>query len=146
MLKIFYGEPIEKLIWSPSKYFDFNFEPEWLQADIVKNMVKDVDNSDILSPYCIQSPVLGQIPPQMLSGGVKALILAFNESDLYLNGSASGDNCAKWWLELGKLKDITINLGHNMDFGHDPFEILILNNNKIAHTKEDIWDAIAEYL
>lgn len=32
-------------------------------------MIKDIDDSEVLSGECINSPVLGQIPPERLSGG-----------------------------------------------------------------------------
>ena len=56
-------------------YFNYNYEEEWFDNDLVKQMVKDVDKSDVISSECIKSPVLGQIPPMKLSGGVKVLIV-----------------------------------------------------------------------
>ena len=94
------------------------FEPEWMLDDLVKEMVLDVDKSEVQSSYCIMSPVFGQIPPQMLSGGVKALILML-KTDYQIWASACGDNCAKWILEIAKRKDLEICLQHYMDFGTD---------------------------
>lgn len=42
---------------------------------VVKQMVLDIDNSEVISNGAIKSPVLGIISPTALSGGVKALIL-----------------------------------------------------------------------
>lgn len=39
---------------------------EWLEDPFVKEMILDVDQSEVISPYCIQSPVLGQIPPEKI--------------------------------------------------------------------------------
>lgn len=94
------------------------FIPDWLEDSLVKEMVEDVDKSKVLSPYCIQSPVLGQISPYMLSGGVKALILML-KTDYEIWASACGDNCAKWILEIANKKDLTICLENYMDFGED---------------------------
>lgn len=33
---------------------------EWLEDPFVKEMILDVEQSEVISPYCIQSPVLGQ--------------------------------------------------------------------------------------
>ncbi|MBD5508816.1 MAG: DUF4869 domain-containing protein [Lachnospiraceae bacterium] len=136
MLKVSFGKPTEKILWDIDPYFNFNFEHEWLQDDLVKRMIKDIDKSEVLNIYHIQDPVLGQISPWLLSKGVKALILAFNEPNLYINGSACGDNCAKWWLEIGKVKDIRINLGHIMHFDGE-FEIYIENSDKIVHNMSE---------
>ena len=58
----------------------------------------------------IDSPFLGPIPPERLSGGVKTLILMQNDPDHIFNASASGNNCAQWILKLAEQKDITIRL------------------------------------
>ena len=70
-----------------------------------KKMIKDVDDSDVLSGECIMSPVFGQIPPERLSGGVKTLLLILNEPDRIFNASTCGDNCAKWILETERCHD-----------------------------------------
>ena len=110
-------------------------------------MIKDVDNSDVLSGECINSPVLGQIPPERLSGGVKTLLLMLNEPDKIFNASTCGDNCAKWILEIGKLKDLTINLRHMMSFGRDTaFEIQVENGGEIVHSMRELVPIANRYL
>lgn len=118
MLSIIYGD-MQNSIHNTNVYFKNTYEPEWFESDLAKKIVKDIDNSDVLSGECINSPVLGQIPPERLSGGVKTLLLMLNEPDKIFNASTCGDNCAKWILEIGKQKDLTINLRHMMGFGKD---------------------------
>lgn len=87
--------------------------------------------------------MLGQIPPTRLSGGTKALLLIWNVDDRIVNASNCGDNCAKWLLEFGKQKDITINLNHIMDFEQGDFEIEILNSHQLVHNmKEYVLEAV----
>ena len=50
--------------------------------------------------------------------------------------SICGDNCAKWLLKIGEMKDVTINLRHMMKFGKRKFTIRILNNCVIAHNMD----------
>ena len=121
MLRIYF-ELKERTVFDVDIYFRNLFKPEWLQDNLVKQMIKDVDKSDVLGPYCIQSPVLGQIPPTTLSGGVQALILML-KTDLEIWATACGDNCAKWILAIAEKKkeegkDLTICLEHYMDFGY----------------------------
>ena len=97
-------------VFSPDTYFKYNYEEEWFNDNLVKTMVFDVDSSIVESPHMINSPILGQIAPERLSGGVKALIIMYKEPDLIVNASACGDNCAKWILEIGKRTDLTIRL------------------------------------
>ena len=96
------------------------------------------DNSIVIGSRVIDSPVLGAITPQELSGGVKTLILIAHLPDKIFNASTCGDNCAKWLLKMGEKKDITINLRHLMDFGRQEFVINILNTNQIVHDMREL--------
>lgn len=103
-------------VCSPEIYFKYNYEEEWFEDELVKEMIQDVDGSKVLSAYAIDSPVLGLISPERLSGGVKALIIMYKEPALIVNASACGNNCAKRILEIGKRQDITVRLGYEMEF------------------------------
>lgn len=146
MLKIYFGEH-EKEISNPPLYFKNRYEDEWITAKLSKKMILDIDKSVVVAPNLIQSPVLGPISPKDLSGGVKTLMLmAFCEDDVIFNATACGDNCAKWILEIAKKKDLTITLHHSMRFGHEPYEITILNNNTIVHNSSEWADTVWEFL
>ena len=108
---------------------------------------EDIDDSEVLSGECINSPVLGQIPPERLSGGVKTLLLILNEPDRIFNASTCGDNCAKWILEIGRIKDVTINLRHMMSFGKDTkFEIKVQNGGETVHSMKELVPIANKYL
>lgn len=146
MLTIIYGDAPQS-VYNTNVFFKNTYEPEWFETDIAKKMIKDVDDSDVLSGECINSPVLGQIPPERLSGGVKTLLLILNEPDKVFNASTCGDNCAKWLLEIGKQKDITVNLRHMMSFGKDTkFEIRIANGGEIVHSMKELIPVASKYL
>lgn len=110
-------------------------------------MIKDVDKSEVVSPHLVESPVLGPISVKEISGGVKTLILmAFDETQKVFNASACGDNCAKWILEIGKRKDLTINLRHIMNFGKEDFEIKILNTGEMVYNMKQFIETAVEYV
>ena len=132
MLKIWYYGGVEYMKDAPA-YFNNVYEDEWLEDNFVKEMILDVDNSKVISPHIIESPVLGAITPRELSGGVKVLILMLKDDSFVYNMSNCGNNCAKWILNIGKEKDLTINLRHIMDFGDGEFEIQILNTGEMVH-------------
>lgn len=138
MLKIIFGETAGA-VYHPPTYFDNRYEDEWITDPLSVTMIKDIDNSDVISACLIQSPVLGAIPVRNISGGVKTLILmAFDKSGKMFNASACGDNCARWIAKLGRQKDLTINLHHVMDFsGVTDFEALIVNTGKTVHSYEE---------
>ena len=146
MLTIIYGDAPQS-VYNTNVFFKNTYEPEWFETDIAKKMIRDVDDSDVLSGECINSPVLGQIPPERLSGGVKTLLLILNEPDRVFNASTCGDNCAKWLLEIGKQKDVTINLRHMMSFGKDTkFDIRIANGGEIVHSMKELIPVASKYL
>ena len=109
-------------------------------------MIKDVDKSTVLGTGAIDSPVMGIIAPVSLSGGVKTLILIDQIPEKVFNASNCGDNCAKWLLEIGREKDVVINLGHVMDFGEGEFEIEILNSGDIVHNMYDMSVIAGRYI
>lgn len=146
MLTIIYGDEPQS-IYNTNVYFKNTYDPEWFETELARKMVEDIDHSNILSSECINSPVLGQIPPERLSGGVKTLLLILNEPDKIFNASACGDNCAKWLLEIGKIKDITINLRHMMDFGKNTaFEIKVKNGGELVHSMRELLPIASKYL
>ena len=72
MLKIFLGN-MGGVIYHPPTYFDNQYEDEWITDPLTKEMVKDVDQSEVISSRLIDSPVLGPV-------SVKELIFAIRIS------------------------------------------------------------------
>ena len=97
MLNIFFGD-MPEAIYNTEVYFKNTFQKEWLCDDFAKRVIKGVDKSEVIDAHLIQSPVLGMIPPTMLSGGTKTLLLIKNKPDMVFNASTCGDNCAKYIL------------------------------------------------
>lgn len=139
MLNIIYGEIEEQnYIFDPDTFFNNTYEDEWITDKLSIKIIKDVDKSEVIGPHLIESPVLGPISQKELSGGVKTLILINNDLNHIFNASACGDNCAKWLLEIGKVKDVTIRLGYFMDFGDGDFEIIVKNTGKLVRNRSEL--------
>lgn len=146
MLRVWFGDK-KNAIYNTSVFFKNRYKDDWITDDFARKVISDVDHSEVIDANSIQSPVLGNISPLQLSGGVKALILMKHYPGLVFNASNCGDNCAKWILELGKKKDFTINLFHVMDFGKGEFDIKILNDGKlIVHDMQEFLVAGVSYL
>lgn len=146
MLNIFLGN-MDESIYFPPVYFDNRYEDEWITEKLSVEMIKDVDQSVVVGPRLIDSPVLGPISVKELSGGVKTLILmAFDDSGRIFNASACGDNCAKWILYIAEKKELTINLRHLMNFGKGEFEARILNTGDVVHNMKEFIVVAAEYV
>lgn len=136
-MHILYGRRND-VINNTNLYFINSYYEPWLEKDESKQMVKDIDNSILESPNLVISPILGAISPRDLSGGVKALILVSNEPDKMFNITSCGENCAPWLLKLAEDRDIYVNLRYMMNFGKGPFEIEVMNTNKIVTNMTDL--------
>jgi hypothetical protein len=113
--------------------------------DKIKAMIKDVDKSEVVSGNLINSPVFGAIPPKDLSGGVKTLIMASHDESRIYNLTSCGDNCAKWAIELAKDKDITMRLGHVMNFENiQDFKVYNMETGEILTTFIDYLHALED--
>lgn len=145
MLKIYYGDlDTENSIPNPPGRFDVVYEPEWIEQPLVRDMIKDIDKSEVIGGELIMSTVLGPIPPSRLAGGTKTLILMLNEPEFIFNASRCGDNCSKWILKIAEDRDLTINLRYIMHFDEELFkEALIINSGKVVrNTRELLYEAI----
>ena len=143
MLNVWYKGGNVTVLTNAPLYFDGVFEPEWFDDPLVKEMVKDVDDSEVVGPYLIISPVLGPIAPTHLSGGVKVLILLLKDPNFIYNISNCGDNCAKWILKIAEKKDLTVYLQHVMRF-EGTFKIQIMNTGKIVCNPEEYVEGLLE--
>lgn len=138
MLKITFTKP-ENLSRDMDAYFDCRYDIEWFKDPMVKDMVKDIDLSDLLDNGTTMSPVLGPIPVTQISGGVKTLILAL-KTDIMIWGTAMGDNCSKWLAKISKIKDVDICFEHPMEFVTD-LDAICVDTGRIIKTPGDFTDA-----
>ena len=147
MLNIFYGD-MPEAIYNTSLYFNNTYFDSWLMDEFAQKMIRSIDKATVLSGQAVDSKALGVIPATKISGGLKTLLLIYNQPQKIFNASTCGDNCAKWILKIAKKldKDITINLRHIMDFGDGQFEIRILNNDIIVHNMSELVIYAGEFL
>ena len=68
-------------------YFDTSYEPEWFDDEFVRKIIKDIDNTTVLSGISLYNEVLTGISPVSLSSGSKALIILFEENYI-VNGTS----------------------------------------------------------
>ena len=145
MLNVIFGK-IENVVYNTSLYFKNVYDRDWLLIPEIQEMIRDIDNSEVIGGNAVNSPVMGIIPPTSLSGGVKTLILINQMQDKIFNASNCGDNCASWLLKIGRSKDITVNLRHVMDFGEEKFDIHVLNTDEIVHDSDRLAEIAGRYV
>ena len=83
---------------------------------------------------------MGPIPPERLSGGVQTLIMIYEKPQLVFDATSCGGNCAKWLLEIGRQKDVTVNLNYLMKFEDTP-DLMVYINNENREV-----DSVADYV
>lgn len=123
MLHILFREDEREVRYTDS-YFNNNFQDEWMEDKLVKQMIRDIDGSDLVSAQIVLSPVLGAIPVTQISGGAKAVILMLKMPELLIHGNSCGDNCAEWITKIGKMQDIHVHLTYPMRFP-DEVELIV---------------------
>jgi len=137
MLNLYLGK-LDDVSYGPL-WFKYEFMPSWLEDDFIQKMILDVDKSKCQGGSMIMSSVLGPISPMQLSGGVQTLIMIYMMPDRVFDATSCGSNCAKWLLEIGKKKDVTVNLNYFMEFdGLDPLEIKVINTDCVVHSVEEL--------
>ena len=99
LLHIFYGE-MPEAIFNTAVFFKNSYDDAWIVDEFSRQMIADVDKSEVLGTGVIDSSVLGKIAPERLSGGVKTLMLVKFMPDRVFNVSTCGNHCAKWLLKI----------------------------------------------
>ena len=136
MVSVFFGKDRDAIL-NIDVYFNHTFEYEWLDDQFVRDMIKDIDNSIVLSNQCIQSPVLGQIPPEKLSGGVKACIIIYKLNEI-VDLVVCGENCEPWLSKIFELKDCRVSMsGYDLSFKDLPIRGICENDNSHIDNYKD---------
>ena len=146
MLRIWCGY-CEGEVELPDGYFNSLYEDEWFNDAFVKEMVLDVDKTEIISPNLAVSPVLGAIPPTQISGGVKSLIMMWKCDDYIADAEAMGENCGKWIVEIANRKaDSLLCMEGCMYLGkldmNVQFNALIENTGRKISKLSEYYDAV----
>lgn len=118
--------------------FRGNYEDEWFDDPFVKELVMEVDKSEVVSPYLIISPVLGPISFENLSGGVKILIMLYKMPEMEQWGTSCGDNCLPAMARIGKMQDIQVKYSHCPAKIPEEMEVQFVDSGEYAKGDKDI--------
>lgn len=144
MLKIWLGDFKKGCIKDPNGYFNISKKREWFDRQDVKDIIKAIDNTEVVDGEYLNSPIFGGISPDRLSSGCKCLILLTINPLCNIYASRCGDNCAGYILDLAEKTDVIITLHHAMMFPRD-FEGIILDTNKRVHSRKDYMDEYIDF-
>lgn len=145
MLKIRVGR-IEVYDSAITARFRLNYEDEWFNDPFVKELVMEIDESEVVSADLIISPVLGPISPDRLSSGVKTLIMLYKMPEMEQWASNCGDNCLPALAEIAKMQDIVVKFSHCPQKFPDDIVAEFLDNGEIVRGNRDMIIGIIERL
>lgn len=63
-----YGMIATETIYNPVVYFKNTYTDDWITDPLSKDMIRDVDRSEVIGPRAIDSPVLGGISEYRSNG------------------------------------------------------------------------------
>ena len=135
MLKIMiwcYTTDTSEFVENSADYFDGVYEKEWLSDPFIQEMIMEVDKTTVNSDLTITSPILGDIIPKQLSGGVKTLILLY-KGLIKARGARMGENCYPYVERIAKDLDVYLLLDWLPPFSSN-MTAEILNSGKIVHS------------
>jgi hypothetical protein len=135
MVTVYFELPDDEII-STSKYFNNSYTDEWLD-DWAKKVIREIDDSELVSEGLVKSPVLGPITIREISSGSKALITMNQDDSVISNANSCGDNCAALLAELSLKKDFSVYLSYPMKFQGLVFDMKIARTGAICHTAEE---------
>jgi hypothetical protein len=105
---IFYLGRVSPVLDFPQMRFDAEYEPDWLENEFGRKVVREIDRSEVISGGrsrgggVIDSPVFGSIPPRELSTGTRTLLLIANSEkykDYWFPQERMGDNVIPYLIE-----------------------------------------------
>lgn len=138
-----------KYILDTRIYFRKHKKPEWFQDEFVQRFLKEIDGTTVLFEEALKDKFGHGISTEMMSTGCKTLCcIYFNRNDnLIFYGTAMGDNCYPFLLEMARTRDIKIFLEHYPDVDSKYYEEgLICDENGKPYTEYEFEDAYMDCL
>lgn len=108
MLHLLYSLGEDDYRLSGDGWFEHQLDLTCLNNEFSKRVVLEIDKSEVVSENLIISPILGAIPPSMISGGSKTLITMMYDPSVKFDLAAMGDNCFRFLAEICSIKDIFV--------------------------------------
>lgn len=101
----------DNMILYPGVTFDYVYEDSWFESDVVRDILKDIDNTEYIGGSVFRSD-LGIHTAKQLSGGVKTLILMYigYGEGKYYPLSWLGENCYKYLDKVSEGRTIHLDL------------------------------------
>lgn len=88
-------------------YFSRFKKEEWFSDKFVQEIIRKIDNAEIISGFVLKGYDGSIIPPEYLSIGSKTMICIYEFPDKIFNITQIGNNVVPFLVELCKQRDVT---------------------------------------
>lgn len=148
MLTVYFGResaPVNQIL-DTRAYFRVLKKAWWFEDDFVKSFLRAVDRTEVLFQEALKDEIGNGISTEMISTGCKTLCcLYYDDSGAALYGSAMGDNCIPFYMEIARHKDISLFYEHYPIIKKKYFdEGIVFMNGKVI-TKSEFENGYADW-
>lgn len=148
MLNIIFGRDFCKqdYVLDTRVYFRRHKKPEWFEDDFVKKFLMGVDGTTVLFEEALKNRWGHGISTDKISTGCKTLCCIYYDTEgKWFFGSAMGDNCVPYLMEIARNKEVNIFLEHYMDIPNEYFEEGLVRKDGIILGEYDFDDAYGDW-
>lgn len=136
-MELYFGH-LEDELYAVDSFFLGNFDPSWLKSELAFKILQDIDRAiEIRDGAILVKDLFTDKPTWIsshdLSSGTKALLIMLNTDEDFVCLTRCGENCAKWVIEIMKLKPLKCTLTYLMPFRAD-IPLHIINDNTDIET------------
>ena len=149
MLDVIFGRDFcrEDYILDTRVYFRKHKKPEWFSDLFVQRFLKDIDKCEVLFEEALKDRWGHGISTEMLSTGSKTLCcIYYDKENKLFYGSAMGDNCVPYLMEISRKKDVRIFLEHYMDISTVYFKEGLVRKDGVVLGEYDYDDAYGDWV
>ena len=145
MLRLHFGIAGKTLL-RIKPYFLNSYKDDWLTTEFSRDAIKYIDNSELVGPNLIISPVFGPIPPSRLSDGVLGVILMAYDKKLEKCdwiGEYFGDNTLLHIMRASEIADYDIRMATTHIFKFpEKFEygVYLEDVDKVIHSHREFME------
>lgn len=144
MLNIWYGEPGDRILTNPNRWFKYNGK-KYLGTDFSKNLIENIDKCKYISDNVVDSKYLGVINSEKISSSSKTIMCMMYEDMKMISYAFIGDNLIPYLRYVSDRKEVflisAIPVGiYSIQFSQYNGKVRILNNGNIISNGIEMYE------
>ena len=124
----------KEILLSPKSVFLTDYEPEWLDDELSKEIMLDIDDIVFNDGDYLKHRDYGSLSPRELSGGTSTLLLLYKgDLDKYIvKASNMGPNCFKHLEKIAEEKEVYLYLDYVIPYDYFPIKFKCIETGLIT--------------